>query len=235
MALSLKNPEGIFFDWDGTLVDSLGFLTGVHNHVKEHYGLKPFVGDQYLYYLGMPRERIFSEIYGEKADGAKTLFEKHYFETHLSGLIVFEGVIEMLSALQSMDIPMGVVSNKKTDFLQAEIKHLGWQKFFGDCIVGAGDAPRDKPSADPLLLALNKKNAVINQNNIWYIGDTEIDVMCADETGCQCIIIHTEESQISEKLDKKPVKEPVFVKKYEEICGFLLQSEKKTLKQTMNN
>ena len=203
MPQSLNTPEGIFFDWDGTLVDSLGFLTGVHNHVKEYYGFKPFVGDEYLYYLGMPRERIFSEIYGENADGAKALFEKHYFETHLSDLIVFDGVLEMLNSLQSINIPLGVVSNKKSNFLQAEVKHLGWNKYFEDCIVGAGDTIKDKPSAAPLLYALKKKDASINQNNIWYIGDTEIDVMCAEETGCQSIIIHTKEKEISEKLSKK--------------------------------
>ena len=134
-----------------------------------------------------------------------------------------------------MNIPLGVVSNKKSDFLQAEVKHLGWGKYFGDCIVGAGDAIRDKPSADPLLYALNKKDASINQKNIWYISDTEIDLICAEEAGCQPIIIHTKEKEISEKLDKKPMKEPIFVKKYEEIYGFLLQSEKKTLKHTKNN
>lgn len=232
MSQSLQRPEGIFFDWDGTLVDSLGFLTGVHNHVKEHFGLKPFMGNEYFYYLGMQRDRIFSEIYGDHAEEAKTLFEKHYYETHLSDLIVFDGVIDMLDALQSLNIPLGVVSNKKSKFLQSEVKHLGWDKYFDDCIVGAGDAGSDKPSAAPLLYALQKKNKSINQKNIWYIGDTEIDVLCADETDCQSIIIHTEKSEIFEKIEKKLQKEPIFVKKYEEIYGFLLQSEKKTLKHT---
>jgi phosphoglycolate phosphatase len=53
-----------------------------------------------------------------------------------------------------LGIVMGVVSNKKAQFLRQEIEGFGWGGYF-KAVVGAGDAPRDKPAADPLIKIAN--------------------------------------------------------------------------------
>ncbi len=79
-----------------------------------------------------------------------------------------------------------VVSNKKGPNLRQEIEHLGWTAFF-DTIVGSDDAPRDKPHADPVLLAFEKSHLKPGPN-VWFIGDSEIDLECAATTGCTAIL-----------------------------------------------
>ena len=79
---SLKKPKAIFFDWDGTLVNSLPFLTKAHNHVKSLMGLPLFGDDRgFQHYLGMPRERVYNDIYGvERTPEAMKLFEAFLHE-----------------------------------------------------------------------------------------------------------------------------------------------------------
>jgi len=210
----LSKPLGIFFDWDGTLVDSFAFLTKAHNAVKSEFGLPSFTHDEFLRYFGVPRDQLFLDIYGQHAEAAKDAFEKYYAANHLREMIVMNGALEMLDTIASLDIPMGVVSNKRSDFLHAEVEYLGWNRYFGDVVVGAGDAAADKPNPAPLVLGVSKYDDM-KIEGVWYVGDTMVDLECARAAGCPCILVG-------------PVNniEPddAYVKNYAEICGFLLQS-----------
>ncbi|MFN3701769.1 MAG: HAD family hydrolase [Alphaproteobacteria bacterium] len=215
----LPKPEAIFFDWDGTLVDSYTFLEKAHNAVKASFGLPPLKPREFDIYFGMPREKLFAEVYGSHSEEAKRAFERYYLDNHLSDLTVITGVANMLETLAKLDICLGVVSNKKGNFLRAEIDYLGWGRYFGQRIVGAGEAAKDKPDPAPLLLALEKASLnprdMSHPAKIWYVGDTLIDVQCAVAAGCTPILVEG----ISDKAAQN-----AYVKNYAQIQGFLLQS-----------
>ncbi len=211
--VELSKPRGIFFDWDGTLVDSFAFLTKAHNAVKAEFGLPPFSQDEFLEYFGVPRDQLFLDIYGHHAEAAKQAFEKYYVANHLKEMIVMEGAAVMLVTIASLGIPMGVVSNKRSDFLQAEVEHLGWKKYFGDVVVGAGDAAADKPNPAPLVLGVSKYDNM-KIEDVWYIGDTVVDLECARAAGCPCLLVAPVDGVGQDEAH---------VKNYAQICGFLLQ------------
>ncbi|NQV56500.1 MAG: HAD family hydrolase, partial [Rhodospirillales bacterium] len=86
---------------------------------------------------------------------------------------------------------MGVVSNKTGPLLRAEAAHLGWDQYFG-AIVGAGDAAKDKPAPDPIFQSAEPGGYDPSQGNwadIWYVGDTEIDMICAANSGLIPILL----------------------------------------------
>lgn len=209
----LHQPEAIFFDWDGTLVDSFAFLTKAHNSVKSQFGLSPFTGQEFTRYFGVPRDRLFIDIYGPHAADAKPAFEQYFHDNHLKEMVLIPGAEKMLDTIASLGIPMGVVSNKRSDFLRAEVEYLGWGKYFGDVVVGAGDAEADKPDPAPLILAASMCDN-IDIGRIWYVGDTQIDVECSRAAGCTCVVVAPLETTTHVHI---------YEKNYEEICGFLLQ------------
>jgi phosphoglycolate phosphatase len=77
---------------------------------------------------------------------------------------------------------MGVVSNKKGVNLRKEVQHIGWGKYF-DKVVGADDTPRDKPFPDPVIAAL-EGSGIAAGPDVWFIGDSAIDMQTAHATGC---------------------------------------------------
>jgi phosphoglycolate phosphatase len=89
-----------------------------------------------------------------------------------------EAVLELL---HTKPVYVGVVSNKRGINLRKEIEHLGWNGYF-DSIVGADDAKRDKPHPDPVHLAL-KESGLVPGPHVWFVGDSEIDLECAQATG----------------------------------------------------
>lgn len=181
--------------------------------MKAGFGLAPFAGDEFSSYFGVPRDQLFVDIYGPHAEAAKRAFGAYYHDNHLKEMVVMEGALEMLDTIASLDIPMGVVSNKRGDFLRAEVDYLGWGKYFGDVVVGAGDASADKPNPAPLMLGVSKYDNM-EIGNIWYVGDTHIDVECSRAAGCPCILV----APLAEASQ-----DGVYDKNYAQICGFLLQ------------
>ncbi len=186
---TLAPPKAIFFDWDGTLVDSLAFLTQAHNHVRDKLGMPAFTEQDFLHYFGMPRDKLYADIYGDNAMAAKGIFEAYYHAHHLDAIVVAEGAHEFLQFAHEKGIVLGVVSNKKGDFLREEVRHLGWDRYFDDRIVGAGDALHDKPEPDPLLMGIDGLGYSLPIQEIWYIGDTEVDLLCSTRVGCISIVI----------------------------------------------
>ena len=93
----------------------------------------------------------------------------------------------MLRELAGQGIYLGVVSNKTGELLRREVAGLGWSELFGR-IVGAGDAPADKPACEPVHLAL-APSGIPAGDEVWFVGDTAIDMECAQNSGCVAVLL----------------------------------------------
>lgn len=184
---NIQQPDAVFWDWDGTLVDSYGFLNDAHSHTLVTLGFQPFKEGEYKQYFGKPRETLYPAIYKDKCEEAKEIFGKYVVENSHKIPIIPDGKT-VLEHFHTQNIPMGIVSNKKSDLIALEVAHLGWQEYF-QIIVGAGDAEADKPSPTPLLLALERANIDPKASNVWYIGDTENDLACAQSAGAESLFL----------------------------------------------
>lgn len=213
-------PDAIFWDWDGTIVDSYGFLNDAHNHTLMALGFEPFKADEYKAYFGKPRDVLYPAIYKDKCDEAMAIFQDYVFKnSHKVKLI--EGVADTLKMLHESGVKMGVVSNKKASFIEKEIIHTPFQGYF-DVIIGAGDTEKSKPSGDPLKLAIEKTQT--HNQDIWFVGDTENDLACAQDVGCKSLFLtgHKDSEYCIEKY--KPL---LSFDKYREFCEFLVAIERK--------
>lgn len=183
-------PDAVFWDWDGTIADSYGFLNDAHNYTLQALGFEPFKEDEYKLYFGKPRDVLYPAIYKDKCDEAKDIFQTYVFEnSHKVKTIA--GTHDVLAFFHQNNIPMGVVTNKKSSFVSRELKHTQFDQYFS-VLVGAGDAAHDKPSGAPLQLALAQSEINPHTQTVWYVGDTENDLACAKEAGCQAVFLKGE-------------------------------------------
>lgn len=214
----LKKPDAIFFDWDGTLVDSLPALTTYYNHVLEKFSLPKISMDEAKKKIRRSAREVFPEIFGDKSDDAFAAYYSFVEKNHLDHLTAFPSSQNFLDRLASLKIPMGIVSNKRHSFLLKEIGHLGWDKYLVSNI-GAGEAERDKPAPDPLLMAAEHMRLNPAQHEIWYVGDTETDMMAAVAAGFQPIFI---EHGLGVKADcEEQDLQPYFVKDLSDLIALV--------------
>ncbi|MAQ71433.1 MAG: HAD family hydrolase [Alphaproteobacteria bacterium] len=181
-------PSLIIFDWDGTLVSTLGLLHDAHNHARKELGYTAWTLEEYKKHMHNSSLKLYPELYGERAEEGLGHLYKYVEENHLTGLAPLDNALEFIEMLSSKKIPMVLVSNKKHRYLIKEVAALGWKKYFLS-IVGAGEAANDKPDPDPVYMALEQaKIAKESLKNALYFGDTTTDVECAKSLGVECVL-----------------------------------------------
>jgi phosphoglycolate phosphatase len=180
-------PAAVLFDWDNTLVDTWKTIFYALNDTLLAFGLEPWTEEFALQNIQQSGREAFPRLFGTRAKEAQKFFYKLVEGDNLQGLNPMPEAQALLEVLSKMGIPIGIVSNKNSLFLRKEVLHLGWENYFG-VLVGAGDAARDKPAADPVLLALEILNIPVTQD-VWMIGDAPVDWDCAIAAGCQPIAI----------------------------------------------
>lgn len=180
-------PDAIFWDWDGTIVDSYQFLNETHNYTLRTLGMAELKEGAFRHYFGKERMFIFSDIYRDKMDQAVEIFQNRVIEnSHMIQPI--KDIIKVMDFLQNHKVILGLVTNKRRCFVEKELAHTGLNKFL-PIVVCSAEAQQDKPFADPLLLAVEKAKLNIQEHEIWYVGDTETDLMCATNASCKSIFL----------------------------------------------
>lgn len=195
-------PSAIIFDWDNTLVDSWPVIRDALNTTLTAYDMAPWT-------LAETRQRVrkslresFPDLFGDKWQEAADVFYGRYEEIHAAMIEPIIGTSDLLSAISDLGIYQCVVSNKRGDYLRKEAAQLGWSHYFGQ-LVGATDAPRDKPASDPVHMAL-KDSGVSADPAVWFIGDTDIDMECAIRANCAAILLRPEPPEGVEFGDYAP-------------------------------
>jgi phosphoglycolate phosphatase len=192
LPINLSRPRAIIFDWDNTLVDSWGTIHDALNFLMAAM-------ERPLWTIEETRERVrlslreaFPAMFGERWQEAQQIYLDRFRAIHLERLTALPGREAMLRNLAAQRIYLAVVSNKTGAVLRHEVAHLGWTSLFGS-IVGAGDAHTDKPHCAPVELAL-QPSGIAPGTDVWFIGDTAIDMQCALAAGCVPVLLGVAEA-----------------------------------------
>lgn len=186
MSVNLPTPKAVIFDWDNTLVNTWPIIHDALAKTFSEMGLPPWSFEQTKARVRKSMRDSFPDIFGENWQRAGEVYQAHYRDSHLNKLEALPQAVNVLEKVRKLGLYSVVVSNKKGNNLRKEAAHIGWSGLF-DNITGADDAPRDKPFADPVHLAL-AGSGFAPAGDVWFIGDSEIDLECAKNTGCTAIL-----------------------------------------------
>ncbi|MEE2766635.1 MAG: HAD-IA family hydrolase [Pseudomonadota bacterium] len=99
-----------------------------------------------------------------------------------------DGIRPMLTHLKTMGVAIGILSNRKREFMEYEVGSIdgkGWLDLF-DTMVCGDDVPRRKPAPDPILQAVYNLGEKPG-SRCWYIGDSSADVVAAKLAGVTAV------------------------------------------------
>ena len=189
-------PKAIIFDWDNTLVDSWVIIQDAINATFDDFGMAQWTLAETQAQVAKSMRDSFPLLFGDDWERAGEVFYGHFEAIHLERLTPLPGAADALAALVEADIYLGVVSNKTGKLLRAEAVQLGWDKHFGH-IIGATDAPRDKPAPDPVVMALDGSGIDVGPD-VWFVGDAAVDLECAVNAGCVPVLVRAEAPEVGE-------------------------------------
>lgn len=189
--MTLVRPRALLFDWDNTLVDSWGAIHHALGVTLDAMGHEPWTLEETRARVRRSARESFPQLFGERASEAAEIFYRTFEADHLESLRELVGAGDMLRKLvATRDFFLAVVSNKQGYLLRRESAHLGWDPYF-EALVGANDAVRDKPAVDAVELAL-AGSGIEPGSAVWFVGDTDIDMLCAVNTGCLPVLLRPE-------------------------------------------
>jgi len=189
--MNIVRPRALLFDWDNTLVDTWETIHAALNTVLTAMGHVPWTPEETRARVRASARDAFPALFGARADEATEIFYRAFESQHLQTLRERDGAGAMLRTLAEMDpLYLAVVSNKKGHLLRREAAHIGWTGYFAR-LVGANDAAKDKPAVETVHLALSESDLQPGPD-VWFVGDTDIDMTCAAVAGCIPILLRPE-------------------------------------------
>lgn len=172
---------GVFFDLDGTLVNTLEDIAGNLNQTRAYFKLKPLNTLEITGYIGRGVEHLirnsFKDIDASNHGEVLRVMMQYYVDTPFHGGALYPNVLEVLGTLLSRDYILGIVTNKPTKAALSTVKHylpnVPFQLVYGPEKVSA-----KKPDARHLLEAISF--CKLDPKNCFYVGDDEVDFLTAE-------------------------------------------------------
>ncbi|ETZ05478.1 HAD family hydrolase [Holospora undulata] len=177
-----ERVDGVFFDWDGTLVDTVFSGLSVINAFLSLNGKDKIKEDSYVLSPSLSIRDAFHSLFTPDEYNKAVKDFKAFLDQRTENIFPFEGAERLLYFLYNLSIPMGIVSNQYGDVLRRQVKQLKWEKYFS-YISGSGDWEQDKPSAMPLIGTL-RNSGVEPGKSVFFVGDSLVDMVCAQHAGC---------------------------------------------------
>jgi phosphoglycolate phosphatase len=170
--------EAVFFDLDGTLIDTAPDFHVVLNRVLEAHG-RPSVSYQAVRATVSNGARALTEL-GFGLAPADPGFDQRLDEVlaayagHLAvNTRLFEGMAECLEWLEREGLPWGVITNKPDRFTRPVLAGLGLLERAG-AVICPDHVRERKPDPEGLLMAAQQVG--VNPTHCLYVGDHLRDI-----------------------------------------------------------
>lgn len=182
--------KAVLFDLDGTLLDTANDLGESLNHVLSRYELPQVAREDYRPVASDGAKGLLE--LGFKSDLANYDFNElrnqflDYYQTNIAvHTSLYDGIAELISHLESKDIPWGIVTNKPIGLTKQLLPSFAALDGAG-AVLGGDSLPERKPHPAPLIEAA-RQLGVAPQDCI-YVGDAPRDIEAANAANMFSII-----------------------------------------------
>jgi phosphoglycolate phosphatase len=199
MNLATRTVEGpslraVFFDLDGTLVDSAPDIAAAVNELMAGHGLAPHSLEAVRGMIGNGIGALVERAFAARGVAlSRREFRERYemmidiYADNLTRLTTLRpGAARALSAARAAGLRTGVVTNKPEGFSRIVLSRFGLLARL-DLVIGGDSGYPKKPSPDMLLAACAACGC--GANEAMLVGDSATDVATARAAGVTCIIV----------------------------------------------
>lgn len=173
----MKTPVAVFFDLDGTLIDSIELIIQCFQHAtQEHLGYS-LERDKILALIGKPLRPELERLSPGNCEALVATYRDLQFSKHGELVKPFEHIAEMLTTLRDLPLPTGIVTSKARRGTLEALKLFGEAALHLDILITVDDCQNHKPHPEPLLTAASRAN--VHPRECWYVGDTIFDMEAA--------------------------------------------------------
>ncbi len=181
--------QAVFFDLDGTIIDSKAAIIRCINRTLGNYGLEGYVLDDFPWMIGVPLEELFGRRIregGASVAPAKVVaeYKAYHNETFMQDTRVHEGIFDIFKSLKAKGTKLGIITLRSREMAYNVTRGLGLADYM-DITIAGGEVPSNKPSAYPILHACERFG--VHPMRSVMVGDSTIDIRCGKSAGAKTI------------------------------------------------
>jgi phosphoglycolate phosphatase len=183
-----KQFEAVFFDLDGTLIDTAPDMVATLVDIQRSEGRKPAeyeVARNYVSHGAAGLVKLgFPEVNGQEHERLRVEFLDRYESAVCVHSTLFPGLGSLLDDLDARGLPWGIVTNKPERMTRPLLQAMALDRRSVSTVCGDTIAER-KPDPAPLLLAC--RQADVRPELAVYVGDAERDIEAGRRAGMATI------------------------------------------------
>jgi phosphoglycolate phosphatase len=182
--------DAVLFDLDGTLADTAGDLAGALNRLRLDRGLEPMTVTALRAHASSGARGLIGAGLGVHPDAPdypalRDAFLAHYEACLADTTSLFDGVAELLDALDARGLRWGIVTNKAARFTVPVVEALHLARRAAT-VVSGDTTPHPKPHPEPLFHAARALG--LPPARCAYVGDDLRDITAGNAAGMPTLV-----------------------------------------------
>lgn len=184
-------PDAVFFDLDGTLIDTAPDFYTVINATLKQAGRAPVSFDAVREQVSNGARAMVSLGFGlqpgdEDFDYWLSAFLDGYQQHLAVDTVLFSGMDTVLDRLDQAGIPWGIVTNKPSRFTFPVLEGLNLAQRVGP-VICPDHVTQRKPNPEGLLMAAQQTHC--DASRCIYVGDHDRDIAAGRNAGMTTIAV----------------------------------------------
>jgi phosphoglycolate phosphatase len=184
--------RAVIFDLDGVLVDTAKPAHMAANAALREFGKPELSFEEFMRRAwGRYSGDIFKDLVGDLGEGAAKRAMELYNEKRgefIGEARLYPWTSRVLEELKARGLKLAITTHTVPGLAERILDHFGIAEYF-DALVRGGEAPRPKPSPDPIILACERLG--VRPEEAVYVGDNIVDVLAGRAAGCVAVALTT--------------------------------------------
>lgn len=191
--LDFSKFNGVIFDLDGTLVDSVPDLTLALNDALTALNFSKVSEAHVRLWVGNGSRKLvercldsLGQLNDTRLDALHQAFLSSYQTFLCAQSQLYPGVVDLLTYCFQNKMAIGLVTNKPMAFVPPLLEALNIAHYF-KVVVGGDSLSEKKPSPMPLLHVAQKLGVSVEA--CLMVGDSSSDVLSAQAANMPCVLL----------------------------------------------
>ncbi|MBQ4528669.1 MAG: HAD hydrolase-like protein [Clostridia bacterium] len=178
----------LFFDLDGTIIDSFEGVTRSFAYALRHYGIHVEDMNELLPVLGPPLRDAFMSMYGfseKDAIDAVAKYRERYSVHYVDESKLYEGIEDVLFRLYSDGFKIVLATSKPEHYARTLLEHFNISKYF--YLISGASMDKSRDSKTKVLKYILEKLDIDDMSEACMIGDRKFDLCGANDLGIDAV------------------------------------------------
>lgn len=197
----MKNYKLVIFDWDGTIINSIGLIVHSIKKTAEEFKVPAPTDEQIRKFISFNSTTHLLELF-PALDERKTVaaFRQHYVNS-LDKEQPFPGAEKTLQALTKRGLHLAIATNKVRSALDSSMHHHKLTSYFSTIRTADGAYAKPHPGVIYTILA----EMQLRPDHALMIGDSPCDMLVAKNSGIDAVAVSYGISSKDHLLSHEPV------------------------------